>query len=112
MGRCRPDLRRDPGPSFLRGLASGDLLSDRFAYYIAQDADYLRDSARALAVIGVKAPTHADAAMLARHAAGTVDVELTLRGTAAAAGLGERGSRCQAQLLSKLPTNRFARLRV
>lgn len=28
---------------FLRGLTSGDLLSDRFAYYVAQDADYLRD---------------------------------------------------------------------
>ena len=66
------------GHPFLRGLTSGDLLSDRFAYYIAQDAHYLRDYARALAVIGAKAPTHADAGMLARHAAGTVDVELTL----------------------------------
>lgn len=66
------------GHPFLRGLTSGDLLSDRFAYYIAQDADYLRDYARALAVIAAKAPTHTDAGMLARHAAGTVDVELTL----------------------------------
>jgi thiaminase/transcriptional activator TenA len=66
------------GHPFLRGLTSGDLLSDRFAYYIAQDAHYLRDYARALAVTGAKAPTHADAGMLARHAAGTVDVELTL----------------------------------
>ena len=63
---------------FLRGLTGGDLPSDRFAYYVAQDAHYLRDYARALAVIGAKAPTHADAGMLARHAAGTVDVELTL----------------------------------
>ncbi len=56
---------------FLRGLTGGDLPSDRFAYYVAQDAHYLRDYARALAVIGAKAPTHADAGMLARHAAGT-----------------------------------------
>jgi len=63
---------------FLRGLTGGDLPTDRFAYYVAQDAHYLRDYARALAVIGAKAPTHADAGMLARHAAGTVDVELTL----------------------------------
>ena len=63
---------------FLRGLTSGDLPADRFAYYVAQDAHYLRDYARALAVVGAKAPTHADAGMMARHAAGTVDVELTL----------------------------------
>jgi thiaminase (transcriptional activator TenA) len=66
---------------FLRGLTSGELPPDRFAYYIAQDAHYLRDYARALAVVGAKAPTHADAGMLARHAAGTVDVELSLHAT-------------------------------
>ena len=36
---------------FLRGLTGGDLPSDRFAYYVAQDAHYLRDYARALARI-------------------------------------------------------------
>jgi thiaminase (transcriptional activator TenA) len=66
------------GHPFLRGLTSGDLSPDRFAYYIAQDAHYLRDYARALAIIAAKAPTHADAGMLARHAAGTVEVELSL----------------------------------
>jgi thiaminase/transcriptional activator TenA len=63
---------------FLRGLTSGDLPVDRFAFYVAQDAHYLRDYARALAVVGAKAPTHADAGMMARHAAATVDVELGL----------------------------------
>ena len=63
---------------FLRGLTDGTLPADRFAYYVAQDAHYLRDYARSLAVAGAKAPTHADAGMLARHAAGTVDVELAL----------------------------------
>ena len=66
---------------FLLGLTSGELSSERFAYYVAQDAHYLRDYARALAVVGSKAPTHAVAGMFARHAAGTVDVELALHET-------------------------------
>ena len=66
---------------FLRGLGAGTLDEQRFAYYLAQDAHYLRDYARALTVVGAKAPTHADAGMFARHAAGTVDVELALHAT-------------------------------
>ena len=56
---------------FLHGLTDGSLTPDRFAYYVAQDAHYLRDYARALAVVGAKAPTHADTGILARHAVGT-----------------------------------------
>jgi thiaminase (transcriptional activator TenA) len=63
---------------FLQGLTDGSLPQDRFAYYVAQDAHYLRDYARALAVVGAKAPTHADTGVLAKHAVGTVDVELAL----------------------------------
>jgi thiaminase (transcriptional activator TenA) len=63
---------------FLRGLTSGTLPPDRFGYYVAQDAHYLRDYARALAVVAGKAPTHAAAGMFARHSAATVDVELAL----------------------------------
>ncbi len=63
---------------FLRGLSSGELPPDRFSYYLAQDAHYLRAYARALAVVGAKAPTHADTGMFTRHAAGTVEVELAL----------------------------------
>jgi thiaminase/transcriptional activator TenA len=63
---------------FLQGLTDGSLAPDKFAYYVAQDAHYLRDYARALAVVGAKAPTHADTGVLARHAVGTVDVELAL----------------------------------
>lgn len=66
---------------FLAGLAAGDLPQDRFAYYIAQDAHYLRDYARALAVVAAKAPTHVDAGMLSQHAADTVAVELALHAT-------------------------------
>ncbi len=41
---------------------------------------YLRDYARALAIVGAKAPTLADTAMFARHAAEVFDVELALHG--------------------------------
>jgi thiaminase (transcriptional activator TenA) len=66
---------------FLTGLVDGSLPPDRFAYYLAQDAHYLRDYARALAIVGAKAPTHADTAVLARHAAATADVEVMLHET-------------------------------
>jgi thiaminase (transcriptional activator TenA) len=70
---------------FVTGLTSGDLDPASFAYYVAQDAHYLRDYARALAVVGAKAPTHADTGMFARHAAETVVVELALHDTLLAA---------------------------
>jgi thiaminase (transcriptional activator TenA) len=63
---------------FLAGLTDGSLDPDAFAHYVVQDAYYLRDFARALTVVGSKAPTHAGVGMFARHAAGTVDVELAL----------------------------------
>jgi thiaminase/transcriptional activator TenA len=63
---------------FLIGLADGTLPESAFAYYVTQDAHYLRGYARALAVVGAKAPTHADAGMFGRHAAETVEVELAL----------------------------------
>jgi thiaminase/transcriptional activator TenA len=63
---------------FLAGLTDGSLDPDAFAHYVVQDAYYLRDFARALTVVGSKAPTHAGVGMFARHAAGTIDVELAL----------------------------------
>jgi thiaminase/transcriptional activator TenA len=63
---------------FVTGLTDGTLPETSFAHYVAQDAHYLRDYARALMVVGSKAPSHLDVAMFARHAAGAVDVELTL----------------------------------
>ena len=42
---------------------------------------YLRDYARALAIVGAKAPTLVDTAMFARHAAEVFDVELALHST-------------------------------
>lgn len=63
---------------FLTGLGDGTLPAESFAYYLAQDAYYLRDYARALAVVGAKAPSHAVAGVFGRHAAETVRVELAL----------------------------------
>jgi thiaminase (transcriptional activator TenA) len=63
---------------FLIGLTDGSLDSGVFGEYVAQDAHYLRDFARALAVVGAKAPTLAGTSMFARHAADVFDVELAL----------------------------------
>lgn len=66
---------------FVTGLTDGTLDTDVFAHYLAQDVHYLRDYARALAIVGAKAPTLTDTAMFARHAADVLDVELALHGT-------------------------------
>lgn len=63
---------------FLTGLTDGTLDEKVFAQYVAQDVHYLRDYARALAIVAAKAPTPADTAMFARHAAEVFDVELEL----------------------------------
>jgi thiaminase/transcriptional activator TenA len=63
---------------FLAGLTDGSLDPELFTQYVVQDAHYLRDFARTLAVVGSKAPTDAAVGMFARHAAGTAEVELTL----------------------------------
>ena len=66
---------------FLTGLSDGTLDPAAFSHYVAQDVHYLRDYARALAVVGAKAPSHADTATFTRHAAGAVEVELALHAT-------------------------------
>ncbi|BCI51124.1 aminopyrimidine aminohydrolase [Mycolicibacterium litorale] len=66
---------------FTSGLTDGSLDPEVFAHYVAQDVHYLRDYARALAVVGAKAPTLTDTAMFARHAADVFEVELSLHDT-------------------------------
>jgi thiaminase/transcriptional activator TenA len=63
---------------FLTGLTDGSLDASVFAGYLVQDSHYLRAYARALALLGAKAPTLADTALFARHAADVFDVELAL----------------------------------
>jgi thiaminase/transcriptional activator TenA len=65
---------------FVTGLTDGNLDPNAFAGYVAQDVHYLRIYARSLALVAAKAPTLADTAMFARHAAEVFDVELTLHG--------------------------------
>lgn len=91
IGSGQPDtwsgrLWREIGPIFTAilahpfptGLTDGTLETNVFAHYIAQDVHYLRDYARALAIVAAKAPTLSDTAMFARHAAEVFDVELSL----------------------------------
>lgn len=60
---------------FLTGLTDGSLPRPAFAHFVVQDAHYLRDYARALAVCAAKAPTEADVRALATDAAEAIAAE-------------------------------------
>lgn len=60
---------------FIRGLTSGDLGHDAFRFYVAQDALYLVDYARALALCGSRAPDGEAVLLFARNAAEAIEVE-------------------------------------
>jgi thiaminase (transcriptional activator TenA) len=66
---------------FLTGLTDGSLPQDAFAFYVVQDALYLRSYSGALAAIADRAPDTAARQMFARHAADAVAVEQTLHGS-------------------------------
>ena len=66
--------------SFVAGLGDGTLPGEAFTHYVVQDAHYLGDYGRALATLAGRAPTAYDVAVLARHAAGAVEVEMGLHG--------------------------------
>jgi thiaminase/transcriptional activator TenA len=63
---------------FLRGLADGSLDEEAFRFYVVQDALYLRDFARALALAAARASVEDDILMFSRHAAGAIEVERAL----------------------------------
>lgn len=63
---------------FITGLTDGTLPEAAFAHFVVQDALYLRDYARALAIVAAGAPTADATAMFARHAADAVAAELEL----------------------------------
>jgi thiaminase (transcriptional activator TenA) len=63
---------------FITGLTDGTLPEPAFAHFLVQDALYLRDYARALAVVATRAPDPAAMQMFARHAAEAVAAELEL----------------------------------
>ena len=72
---------------FVTGLTDGTLPADSFAFYVVQDALYLRDYARTLAVVAARAPDTAGTEMFARHAAEIITVERALHDSLMA-GLG------------------------
>jgi thiaminase/transcriptional activator TenA len=63
---------------FVTGLTDGSLPEDAFAFYVVQDALYLRDYAKTLAVVAAKAPDTAGTEMFAQHAAGIITEERVL----------------------------------
>ena len=63
---------------FLAGLTDGSLPREAFGQYVVQDAIYLVDYARALALVGAKAPDEQAIAMFAAHAQGALEVERSL----------------------------------
>ena len=65
---------------FIAGLTDGTLPEDAFAFYVMQDALYLRKYAAALAAVASRAPDPRAAAMFARHSADAVAAELELHG--------------------------------
>ena len=63
---------------FVTGLTDGRLTRDRFAYYVVQDALYLRSFARALSSLASSAPDEGATAMFNRHASDAIAVERSL----------------------------------
>ena len=66
---------------FITGLTDGTLPEESFAFYVIQDALYLREYARALAAVASRAPTASAMRMFASHAAEAIAAELELHGT-------------------------------
>ncbi|HEU5424568.1 MAG TPA: thiaminase II [Nitrolancea sp.] len=63
---------------FLRGLTDGTLPEAAFRYYVVEDARYLRDFARCLALAAAKAPRDDWGVFFAEQAAGALVVERAL----------------------------------
>jgi thiaminase/transcriptional activator TenA len=63
---------------FIKGLTDGSLARESFEFYAVQDALYLREFARALAITGARAPKDDWIIMLSEHAANALRVERAL----------------------------------
>lgn len=63
---------------FIGGLTDGSLDREAFRFYVIQDALYLTEYARALAVCGARAPDDEAIRMFCEHAAGAIAVERQL----------------------------------
>jgi thiaminase/transcriptional activator TenA len=63
---------------FLAGLTDGSLPAPVFQHYVLQDAHYLRDYARALAITGAKGDDEDAIVLFSADAAGAITVERSL----------------------------------
>jgi len=63
---------------FIRGLTDGSLDEEAFRFYVIQDALYLKDYARGLALLGAKAPKDQWLMMFVEHAREVIVVERAL----------------------------------
>jgi len=63
---------------FLTGLTDGSLPEDAFGRYVIQDALFLVDYSRALALCGAKSPSTGQLRMFCTHATEAIDVERAL----------------------------------
>jgi thiaminase (transcriptional activator TenA) len=66
---------------FIAELSSGSLSRDRFAFYMQQDAHYLQDFSRALAMTGTRSPELDERTAFLEFAHGAVVVERALHET-------------------------------
>lgn len=87
-GSIWPDIQRLP---FIRDLRSGALRREDFAFYLNQDAMYLRAYSRALAALSSAAPSATEQVFWAQSAANTLVEEAELHRTWLAAEA-QRGS--------------------
>jgi thiaminase/transcriptional activator TenA len=69
---------------FIRGLTSGDLEAGAFSYFITQDARFIRDYVKALALLAARGPSAAATELLIRHAVDAVTAETALHQSLAA----------------------------
>jgi thiaminase/transcriptional activator TenA len=73
--------RRILAHPFLTGLTDGSLTEEAFRFYAIQDALYLRDFARGLALLAAKAPDDDSTVMFSEHAKTALVVERELHGS-------------------------------
>lgn len=73
-----PAVDRILAHPFIAGLTSGSLDRAAFRFYVVQDAIYLRDYARALALLAARAPDEATILHFARDAVEAIEVEREL----------------------------------
>ena len=66
---------------FITGLTDGSLPPESFAFYVVQDALYLRQYAEALAAVAIRAPNPGATTMFAQHAQDAIAVEQELHTT-------------------------------